>query len=146
MACLMFLAVGCTVSQQQVRPEGCEDSMIYDYMANPTLMDTTLKLAVYTIADEMPQFKEPILKTIEVLMLVLSGDTGGMDYKAFAAFAIEEVGWLQDHAGIQLLIIADALTGELFELEIPITQCDRDLILNHLDGLKLYVQMAKDPK
>jgi hypothetical protein len=144
MACLMFAVVGCTVSQDQVRPEGCEDSMIYDYFPNPTVVDTTVKLAVFTIADEMPELKEPILKTIDVIADVLSWDKGGMDYKAFAAIVIEEVGWLQEHAGVQMLIIADALTSQMFELEIPMLPCDRTFILNHLAELKLYVQMAKD--
>ena len=143
-ACLMLVMVGCTVSQDQVRPEGCEDSMIYDYFPNPTLVDTTVKLAIYTIADEMPELKAPILKTIDVIIDLLSWNTEGMDYKAFAAIVIEEVGWLQDHAGVQMLIIADAVGSQMFELEIPILPCDRDFILKHLAELKLYVLMAKD--
>ncbi len=142
-ACLMLVMVGCTVSQNQVRPEGCEDSMIYDYFPNPTIVDTTVKLAVYTIADEMPELKAPILKTIDVITYALSWDAG-LDYKGLAAFVIEEVGWLQDHAGVQLLIIGDALGSQMFELEIPLLPCDRDFILNHLAELKLYVLMAKD--
>ena len=137
--CLMF-TVGCSGLQMKptVIPEGCEDSLIYSKLPYPQVTDTILQVSVYNFAVETgaaPQILD-VINTIEAAL----ASPGGMNFSDFVLLVNEQVGLLNARWGVSLLIVSDSLAD--LNVPIPISDCDKNLLLKHLAKQKKWVALA----
>ena len=137
--CLTFMA-GCAGFQMKPAeiPVGCEDSLIYSKMPYPQVTDTILQVSVYNFAVETGAAPQ-ILDVIGHLEVALA-NPGGMNFSDFVLLVNEQVGLLNQRWGVSLLIVSESLAD--LNLPLPISDCDRNLILKHLAKQKKWVTLA----
>ncbi len=143
--CLLFV-MGCATMgiQPEVIPEGCEDSLIYQYMPSPKVTDTLLQVAMYNVVVEAPQSKSDVLTVIDKLDAVLAPIEDGattLNAADFVALVMQEVSGLNNRWGVSLLIVGQSI-GTL-SVPSPLTQCDARLIRAHLAKQKQWVSMVE---
>ena len=137
--CLMFVvACGPLQLKPTVIPEGCEDSLIYSKLPYPQVTDTVLQVAVYQFAIETGSAPQ-ILDVINTIEAALVSPTG-MNFSDFVLLVNEQVGLLNARWGVSLLIVSESLAD--LSVPIPISECDKNLLLKHLAKQKKWVALA----
>lgn len=136
--CLALLGTGCIGLSNIVSdkpPVGCENSLIYKYVSSPGTTDLILKLALYELAKNKPEWREPVWEFLLACekMITLENIT----YRYLMLEVVAAVDYLNENAGVELLILSEVL-GD-FDKEILISDCDKDLLLQHIAKQKLYL-------
>ena len=131
--CSLMLTVawisGCSIATNPVaRPAGCEDSVIYDTFPNPEVVDTLLVVAAFELAKQKPELCSILDEAFGYGEELLSKP--GMTYIQFAAATAARFDWVNKYAGTELVILSELLAK--FDRPIPMSECDRRLILAHL--------------
>jgi hypothetical protein len=136
----LFLFSGCAALQPTPEgpPPGCEDSLIYQYIPSPKVADIGFKVALYEVAKRKPEYKPVILDALNKFEQMLS--EGAYTYSGFVEIVISRVKWLNKHAGVELLIVTESL-GVFENIDLPMADCDRRLLTNHIQEQKRYISL-----
>ena len=135
---LVFLLTGCAgmslfpnqepfcTQEQQLT------SLVYKY-TDPATDDFILLLGSATFLDKHPEKVDVLIKVIEQAIEVING---GTTYNIFAEVIVDLLGPLQ-------YVVVSPLLGSFKGVDIPLTECDKRLILGHLDKQLKLAQMVK---
>lgn len=82
--------------------------------------------------------KEQALEAFDEIEEMLKTRT--VTYSQLAAFALSKIRWVNDHAGIEIFILADFLVDMEANVEV-IGWCDAEILLKDIAKLKLYTGM-----
>lgn len=127
----------CTSAPVHLKQE-CADSYLvknYEYYQTGALVVkigniTALRNQIYTKEQAMAVFDE-----IEEML-----KTRTVTYAQLAAFALVKVKWVNEHAGVEIFILADFLLAMEANVEV-IGWCDAEILLKDIAKLKLYTGM-----
>ena len=117
------------------RPADCADSVLWDLTGNPSLAGAPLVIAVYEVAKHKPQYRPMLIEAVTYAQGLF--EQKDLTYWDFAAAITQRVEWLNQYLGGEILIITD-LVGA-FDQRVPITECDRRLICQHLAKQRKYL-------
>ena len=114
-----------------VVPEGCENSVIYRLLPNPSQTGILLKLGNLAAIDADIYTPQQAIDVINETRLVLNSyDT---TYAILAMF-------VSDRVGPYIMILGD-LVPDFKLYDIPINQCDLDILNKHLDEQEMICRM-----
>jgi len=142
-ACLLLVVgtVGCATIPKSTPPPGCEDSLIYQHIPYPEAIDLAVKLAVFEIAKHEPEYRATIYMAIGAMEELLTHER--LTYAHFFWDVTKRVEWLRENVGAELIIVSETL--RMFDgVEIPVSDCDRTLLLKHLAQQRMYLGMLGD--
>ena len=126
---VLFLISGCAGmslfpnTEPFCTPEEQVDSIIYKYF-DPATADFTLMLGTATFLEKYPEKVPILIKIIENAKEVLAGE--GITYDVFAEQLVDMLGPLQ-------YVVISPLLDNFKKVTLPINDCDRRMILGHLN-------------
>lgn len=128
----------CAMLQGPTVPEECQDSFLrtkYEYYKMGALVISlgnaqALKDNVYT--------KEQALKALSDVEAMLKNTE--TTYVELATYVLGKIKWVNEHAGIEVFILADFLVDMQANTAV-IHPCDSELMLQDVGKLKLYTTM-----
>jgi len=115
----------CTIEEQ-------ETSIIYK-LVDPRTADFTLMLGVASILDKDPS-KAALIE--EVLIKAKAFVESGISYKLFAEELVDLLGPMQ-------FVVLNPLLSGFVDFAIPMGDCDKRLILGHIENQLQLVRMVK---
>lgn len=121
------------------RPADCADSVIWDLTGNPTLVGVPLVIAVYEVAKHKPQYRAALIETVGYVESLMARNP--LTYADFALAVVERIEWLNRYMGVELLMVTDLVAG--LDQPVPISECDRRLICQHLAKQRRYLSTLK---
>ena len=130
-ALLALLACSTTPN---VIPDGCENSLIYKYIPNPSQAGMLLQFGNLAAMDADLYTPEQALKVIGDIREKLNSPS--LTYAVLAAFTTVKVA-----PYVQVL---GPLVGDFSKYDILIDECDRDLLFAHLDDQQALVEMRME--
>ena len=135
--CLLFALTACSFRQVEP-PVGCEESVIYKELAGGREVCSIITIA-HAVALTEDAYKAQdaleVVESLERMLDVYGGLPTSVTYSQFIAEAIRHVRGLNQKYKALLMIITQEVEYA-FQLEIPINQCDRDLIRGCLKRVK----------
>ena len=126
---VLFLITGCVGmtlfpnAEPFCTPEEQVNSIIYKYF-DPATADFTLMLGTATFLEKYPEKVYILVKAIEKAKEVLATD--GITYDVFAGELVDILGPLQ-------YVVISPLLGNFKKIALPINDCDKRMILGHLN-------------
>ena len=120
--------------------EGCEDAFLiknYDYYKTGSLVIKVgniqaIKKDVYTKEQAMEVFNE-----VEIML-----KDPNTTYVAFSLYVTNKIKWVNEHAGVEVFILADFLI-DMESNTGKINPCDAEIMLKDVSKLKLYTGMIQ---
>ena len=138
LAMLAFCFSACAFSPQPIEiPEGCENSIIMNKIGFYKEADFLLTLANVRALKEDAYTKEQVLDFFDDLTELLNTAT----YAELATFVLEKVKWVNENMGVEILILTEYGIDFLGN-DLPIDQCDKELLLKHINKQRRYTQMV----
>jgi len=113
-------------------PEEQVDSIIYKYL-DPATTDFALMLGTASYLEKHPEGAPALIKIIDAAKTLVEG---GATYNIFADELMELLGPLQ-------FVVVSPLLDSFKGVIIPINDCDKRMILGHLNKQLKLVQMIK---
>lgn len=126
----------CSFLQPAEIPEGCENSFIINKIPNYREVDVLFQLAnVQGIRQDL-YTREQALKFLDDCEAMLESTT----YSDLAIFVIAKIKWLNEHAGVEVLILSQYVT-DAFNEPLPLDACDIDLLKKHIQKQRTLIKM-----
>jgi len=113
-------------------PEQQKESLIYKY-TDPATADFVLLIGTATFLDKHPDKAGLLIDVVEKAKTIIEE---GTTYNIFADTIVELLGPLQ-------YVVVSPLLGSFKGVDIPLTDCDKSLIIGHLNKQLKLVKMVK---
>lgn len=138
---VLVLAVGCATTDTVTPP--CEPSLIYQYVSQPKVAAGMGLIALTEAVYAHPEIQPKIVAALDEFRLILL--EGSISYLRLG-LQLRLVGVeLSDEVGKRLLIY-EAAFGDVFSADLPISECDRGLLLNYFDRIEALLAMPEGRK
>lgn len=131
LALLLPFITSCSTTPT-TRPAGCENSIIYKVTGDqPSLASAISTIVITEALIAKPEAAPYVRGAIENLLGLLEDDQ--VTYIEFATAATQNIKWVNQYFGQRLAVYTPLLSA--FDKQIPISQCDTDLIRKDLTAL-----------
>lgn len=138
MLAVVFFSVSCATKGDWTPPPGCEDSLILANIGNVREVDMVLKLVnVRALRSDVYKQSEA-LRVLETLKDLV--EYPSVTYQEIALKVLNDIGWLNNYFGIEIMIASEYI-ATFKDAAIEISQCDRDLMLGHLESQIKYTKI-----
>lgn len=141
-----FLGVGCVtngtsaVQQKYATVDGCENSLILKSVRHPDQVKSLIFLANAMVINKGLFSCTQVLETLDSIEALVKPDTS---YLSFVTAITPIVDKLNGSAGFVLIAVSPIL-GQ-FYFDIPINECDRQILLTLVGDIRTYV-LALSPE
>jgi len=136
-AAMIFITMiisSCAGLNNNVIPDGCENSLIYKEAAKlgvtPQLIGTIFQLANLELIKNDVVAKADISQFLDDVESLLDRDQ--TTYLDVVNMVVSRVSEIQDQFGPEVIVLITAFSQQLSE-PIPIDDCDRQLLLQHIE-------------
>lgn len=140
---VIFLLVfsACSTVPVELRPDPCKNSksFIYDTFKNPNVCETLINYAAVKAINSIKNVKQRNM-TIDIAIKVIDNtqkllNTQNLMYSDFVTSALINFDWINKYAGDEVALLSPVVVV-LSSKTVPMTDCDKYLISNGLNGLK----------
>ena len=126
-----ILFTGCLGLKPEVRPIGCENSVIYAKVSNPALVGKLIQLANLKALSKNSYKRSEAIKAVATIKALLEREP--LSFSDFMEGVKPIAGKYFRDYGTELILIDTALIG--LAVDIPVTDCDKGLIVSLCDKM-----------
>lgn len=132
---------GCCMLKPVPRPNGCENSVIYEQVNNPAMVGTLIQLANAKALSKNTYRTEEAIKAVVTIKALLEKEP--ITFSDFLEGVKPISKNFLNQYGTELLLIDTALSG--LNIDIPINECDKGLIISLCDKILKQLSIREGP-
>lgn len=134
---LAGLLIGCGLLQEVPVEERCKDAFLAKQKQHYKVGALVITIANARAIEDDYYTKEQALEALEQMKAMLQGE---ITYARFATYVISKIEWVNEHAGTEVMILADFI-ADMQSKQLAIHPCDAELMLKDVESMIFYTKM-----